>query len=402
MPSSGQRAGDLGAQPVGVDRHRIVGQQRFARLAPRGDDACGTIGECGVPCGLPKRRQQLCQRGLGIAHQADGVCIGPPQLQRIDVDLHARRVELRNAPGVRHLIAGMAAHEQYHVGFVHDLVGRRRTIVSDATNRQSVAGGDRAAPAERRADRRRQRAAQRQQFRAGLRSRDSGTRDDREALRTPQGGGGTFEFIVRRRGTERRHAQLKRGIDAGGLGHRAGFDDVALQPVDVEMHRPRRAGHRRAPRLAEQARQVGCGVHLGGEFGYRREHRMMRNLLVGVAMLVCRRLAAGDGDHRAITEERILQSRCEVRRADRLREADAGAAGNPRVTIGHVSDSLLAVPQHALDVQRSQLDQCAPNHCVDEEHMRRAVGGQAACQPLGAGELLRCHARFLRKRCAGL
>ena len=52
-----QRAGDLGAQPVGQDRRSIAGEPRCARLAPGGDDAGGTIGKrrCRAPaCRSPR------------------------------------------------------------------------------------------------------------------------------------------------------------------------------------------------------------------------------------------------------------------------------------------------------------------------------------------------------------
>ena len=52
----GQRAGDLGAEPVGQDRRGVAGQQRRARLAPGGDDAGGAIGERGIAGGLADRR----------------------------------------------------------------------------------------------------------------------------------------------------------------------------------------------------------------------------------------------------------------------------------------------------------------------------------------------------------
>ena len=203
------------------------------------------------------------------------------------------------------------------------------------------------------------------------------------------------DFVIRRRRTIRRHAQLERRIGIGGFRHAAGLDDLALQAVQVEMRRTRRAGHRLAPRLAQQPRQVGGGIDVGGELGHRRKHRMMRNLLIGIAMLMRRRLAAGDRDDRAAAETRILQPRRQVRRADRLREADARPAGDARVAVRHVGDGLLAVPQHALHAQRAKLDQRAADHRIDEEHMRGAIRLQAARQPFGAGQVfLPAHVAF--------
>ena len=231
---------------------------------------------------------------------------------------------------------------------------------------------------------------ERQDLRPGLRCGGAGAGDDHHARRPAQRRGGAFDLIVRGRGTEGRHAQLQRRIGSRRVGERAGLDDLALQPVDVEMRRAGRAGHRFPPRLAQQARQVGRGIHFGGELGHRGEQRAVRDFLVGVAVLVCRRLASGDGDHRAAPEPGVLQSGGKVGGADRLREAHRRLAGDARVTVGHVGHRLLAVAQHALYAQRAKFDQRAAHHGIDEEHVRGTVGGQAARQPFGAGDRIGC------------
>ena len=340
--------------------------------------------------GLPIAALQLRQRRLRIAHQAERVRVAAAELQRIDVDLHHLGVERRNAPGVRHLIAGVAADEQHKVRLVHDLVGGRRGIVSRATNRQAMPRRDHAAPAERGADRRRQRLAQRQQFRPGTGRGGTGAGDDDDALRRAQLRRRALDLVVRRRRAIRRHRQLQRRIGAGRFAHHAGLDDVRRPSVQVEMRRTRRARHRLAPGLAQQARQVGGVGDIGRELRHRCVERLVREFLIGVAMVVERRLAAGQRDHRAVAQIRVLQPRREVRRADRLREADAGAAGDARIAVGHVGGGLLGVRQHARDAERAKFDQRPPQHRIDEEHMRRAVRRQRARQPFGAGDRLRC------------
>jgi len=75
---------------------------------------------------------------------------------------------------------------------------------------------------------------------------------------------------IRRRRPVRWHAQLQRWIYAGRFVDRSGLDDLRLQSVQVEMRGPRCAGHRRAPGMAQQSRQVGGAVHLGVELRHRR------------------------------------------------------------------------------------------------------------------------------------
>ena len=259
--------------------------------------------------GLPIAALQLRQRRLRIAHQTERVPVAAAKLQRIDVDLHHLGVQRRNAPGVRHLIAGVAADEQHQVGLVHDLVGGRRGIVARATNRQAMPRRDHTAPAERGADRRRQCLAQRQHFRPGARRGGAGAGDDDNPLRRAQLRGGTLDLVIRRRRPIRRHRQLQRRIGDRRLAHHAGLDDVRRAPIQIEMRRTRRTGHRLAPCLAQQARQVGGIRDIGRELRHRRVERPVRQFLIGVAVVEQRWLAPGQRDHRAAAEIRILQAR---------------------------------------------------------------------------------------------
>ena len=150
----------------------------------------------------------------------------------------------------------MTADEQHEIRLVHDLVGRRRGVVSRATNRQAMPRRDQAAPAERRADRRRQRFAQGQQLWPRPRRSSAGTGDDDDPPGRAQPCRRALDLVIRRRRAIRRYCQLQCRIGGNWFAHRAGLDDVGRPPVQVEMRRARRARHRLPPGLAQQARQV--------------------------------------------------------------------------------------------------------------------------------------------------
>ena len=138
--------------------------------------------------------------------------------------------------------------------------------------------------------------------------------------------GRALDLVVGRRRPIRRHGQLKRRI---------GTDRFARPcPVSTTFaerpYRSRCAGRGEPVMASRQAWRSRRGrsaasVDIGGELGHRREQRPMREFLIGVAVMVERRLAPGQRDHRAAAEIRVLQSCGEVCRADRLREADARA-----------------------------------------------------------------------------
>jgi hypothetical protein len=110
----------------------------------------------GIALWLAKCQREPRQRCLRIAGKPERVGIGPSQLQRIDVDLHARRCQRGNAPGVCDLITRMTACEQDQVRLMHNLVGWRRAIVAGTTDRQPMVSRDDPARAEGCGDRRRQ------------------------------------------------------------------------------------------------------------------------------------------------------------------------------------------------------------------------------------------------------
>ncbi len=112
----------------------------------------------------------------------------------------------------------------------------------------------------------------------------------------------------------------------------------------------------------------------------------MRNLLIRIAMLHGRLFAASERDDRRVGQIRVLQAGREVRRANRLRETYRRTAGDAGVPVGHVSDRFFAVAQYAGDTERAQFDQGSAEDGVDEEHVRGAVGRQAAREKLRAGD----------------
>ncbi len=148
------------------------------------------------------------------------------------------------------------------------------------------------------------------------------------------------------------------------------------------MGRPRRPGHRLPPRLAHQPRQVGRLVDPRGEFRYGGEQGEVGDFLIGVAMLHGGLLVAGHRDHRNTAEIGVLQARGEIGGAHRLGKADTRPAGDPGIAVGHVSDGFLAVTQDAGDAERAEFNQGTAQDGVDEEDVRRAVGGEAASQVL--------------------
>ena len=235
MPSSGSARVISAHRRSGRIDAALLASSGARCFAPGRHDTRGAIGECGIACRFAQRGQQLRQRGLWITHQAQGAWIAAAQFQRIDVDLHHFGVQRRNAPGVRHLIAGVAADEQHEVGLVHDLVGRRRGIVSGATNRQAMPRRDHTAPTKGGADRRRQRLAKPQHLRSGVRRSRARARDNNDTAGGAKPGGGAFDLVIRRRRPIRRHGQLECRVGNRRLAHRAQLDDIRRASIEIKM-----------------------------------------------------------------------------------------------------------------------------------------------------------------------
>jgi hypothetical protein len=274
---------------------------------------------------------------------------------------------------MRHLVAGIAADEQHELGRVHHPVGRRRGVVADHADMQRVPRRDHPSRAERGGDRRPQ------HLRPAARQRCAIADNDDHALGGQQRRHGRLHRRrVRPRPMPRRGPGPKRGRCLRRL---AGLDELAHQPVEVEMHRARRRGDGGGPGLAELPRQVGRLMHLRRVLRHRREERRMRHLLVGVAVLMTDRLVPGQRQHRAAPQPGILQPRREIGRADGLRRHHARASGDPRIGIGHVDRRLFGMREDRLHADPFQFQQGPPQHRVDEEEMRLAGGLQAARQP---------------------
>jgi hypothetical protein len=159
----------------------------------------------------------------------------------------------------------------------------------------------------------------------------------------------------------------------------------------VDVDGARRAGRRLAEGLPQHVRYLLHEVDAALPLGHRLVQRLVRQLLVGVAVLVLRDVAAREGDHRRVTEVGVLHARSEIRRADGLRHAHAGAAGDARVAIGHVRDGLLGVAEDALDSHVLHLGEHPAQYRVHEEHVRHPVRLQHLREEARAVHLL-CHA----------
>ena len=187
---------------------------------------------------------------------------------------------------MRHLIAGMAADEQHQFRLMHDLVGRRRGIVSGATDRQAMPRRDHAAAAERGGDRRGQRLGQRQQFLPGAGRSGAGAGDDDDPLCRAQRRGSALDLVVRGRRPMRRHRQLKRRIGDRRLRSPCRSRSTSA----CSPFRSRCAG-RGVPVIASRHAwrirrgRSAASVDIGGELRHRREQRRVRDFLIRVAML---------------------------------------------------------------------------------------------------------------------
>ena len=105
------------------------------------------------------------------------------------------------------------------------------------------------------------------------------------------------------------------------------------------------------------------------EFGHRVKQRAVINLLIGVAILEGCDMATGDGDHRRMTEVGVLHAGGEIGRPHRLRHADAGPAGDARITVGHVGDAFLGVAEHARNTEVFHFGERTTQHRVHEKYM---------------------------------
>ena len=99
------------------------------------------------------------------------------------------------------------------------------------------------------------------------------------------------------------------------------------------MHRPGTARDGDAEGLAHHIGEARHLVHRRVELRHLLERRHIVQILVRLAELGMRVAPTGHGDDRRVGEPGVAQAGGEVERADHLRHADTGAAGDPRVTV---------------------------------------------------------------------
>ena len=107
------------------------------------------------------------------------------------------------------------------------------------------------------------------------------------------------------RGPERRHRlvlRLDQQVEVG-LDH----DALGMVAADLQVHRARRAAGRLAESLAHHVGQALDVVDVRVELGGVVELGEVLQLLVGMAVALVRRRAAGDRDHRRAGEVRVAQ-----------------------------------------------------------------------------------------------
>ena len=157
------------------------------------------------------------------------------------------------------------------------------------------------------------------------------------------------------------------------------------------MHRTGRAVRRLAKGLLQIARQLVDHVDVGMHLGYGCVKGRVLDLLIGVAVPGEGRLAARDRKDRRPVQPGILQARGKVGGTDRLRHADANAAGHPRVGVGHIGRRLFRVCQHAGDPDLLHLDEGAPQDRVHEEDVGHAEVLESFRDIACAGDLVAGH-----------
>ena len=168
-----------------------------------------------------------------------------------------------------------------------------------------------------------------------------------------------------------------------------GRHGIARIACHVDVHGTRRPGRRFAERLPQDVRYLLHKVDAALPLRYRLIQRLVGHFLVGVAVLVLRDVAAREGDHRRMTQVRVLHACGEIRGAYRLRHAHARAAGDTRVAVGHVGDGLLGMAEDALDPDILHLGEDAAQDRVHEEHVRHAVRPDHPREQFRAAHLFR-------------
>jgi hypothetical protein len=389
MPSAGQCARDLGAQALDADGRCVAGLRRARFAAPGLHGQRGLAGEGFVGAVVAHQRRQRLDRQARVTHHRQGVGIHAARFGRVGIDLHHGLVRARDAPRVRVLVAQLRADHQHQVGLVHEAVGDRHAVAAHAADGQRVHRRQDGACAHRGGHRRAERTGQRQDGRAGTGRERVAARDDDDLARAADRHGRGLELVSRGRehrardGLEQvgRHVRVVQQRRLQRLGH---------EPGHVQVHRPRHARQRRAPGIGQQAGQVGSARDVARVAGDGGERLPVVDLLVGVAVLVGVRLAAGDRDQGRAGQPRVLQAGGQVGGADRLRPAQPGLAGHAGIAVGHVRGGLLGVRQDGLHAAAAQLVEGVPQDRLEEEDVAGAGVGDLFGHPGGGLLSLRC------------
>ena len=232
-----------------------------------------------------------------------------------------------------------------------DAVGGRRRIAAGDPGRQPVPGRDDAARAERRGDRRGQRLGQREDLRPGAARR-------RRRRRRRSRRGARRSAIAAARSMSRSSATGRcTGIGRASVsmtGGSAVWPSSMTSPCSPQ--KSRWVGRGVSANAARQAWRNSRGSSLVESTGVENlvtaaKSGACGDLLIGIAVLERRLLAAGQGDHRAAAEIGILQPGSEVGGADRLRHAHPGPLGDAGIAVGHIGRRLLRMGEHRLHAE---------------------------------------------------
>ena len=290
------------------------------------------------------------QRHFRVALDGDFSGIVAADLGGVHVDLYGRRSLPGDLPEVTDLPAGMAAHEDHEVRLRHDLVGAFAGIGAHHARGKGMVLRNRTFGVQ--GSRHRHGKLLRQPDHFGLRARcgNASPRNQNRSLRSCDASrrfrhapGLRFGTKGRITGEGRLHGHI--GIERRARGYVAG----QAQDIQVDRSGPARSGL--AEGLAQQKRDLFHAIHVGVELGDRIVEGAVVDLLVGLLVEVVGHPAARDCDDRRPREPGVLQSGGEIGRAHGLRHGDAGAAGDPRVTVRHVGRGLLGMTPDPPDAQ---------------------------------------------------
>ena len=372
----GQVARQLGAEPFGPHRREVRLDHVAHALLPGGDLLLHPR-HPGAALGRQLRvrlgvRQQAPQGIPGVALQPDLQRVVAAQLRGVDVELHDAAALRGDGVAVGDLTAGVAADEEHQIGLAHDPVGAFARVGPRNPHRQRVVSRKHRLGVERRGHRNGEPFRERNQLRPRPGGGHPAAGHDHRPLRLREPGQGLRHLAGVRLGPKRRYSG--KGLLDDHLQVRLAVEHhLAGQPLQIEVRRSRSAAGRGAKRLPQVHRQIFRGADVGAVLGDRGKRLDVIHFLVGVALLAVEQFAAGQRDHRRARQPGILQPGGQIHRPHRLRHAQAGAAPDPGVGVGHVRGRLLAVGLDAANAQLLHLHQGARAEERHEEHVGNAI-----------------------------